>query len=141
MKFILLLSLNVILLFVFTTMTPSSVWACGGKGKCQKEVTEQKTKSKYQKEVTEHKAKSKCQKDCCKKPCSYSKNKKKGCCGDDCSCSPIITVFGDLPKLLSFEKISFYPVFSIKNPFFYKQAFSKSSIQDILQPPISVLAI
>lgn len=109
-------------------MTTTVVWACSGKNKCTKEITE-------------HKAKSKCQKDCCKKPCSDSKNKKKGCCGDDCSCSPIIIVMGDLPNPLSFDDVPFYPVFSIKNAFFYKQAFPKSSIQDILQPPISVLSI
>ena len=128
MKFILSISLNIILLFVFTTMTTNSAWACSGKGKCQKETTE-------------HISKSKCKKDCCKKPCSESKKSKKGCCGNDCSCSPTITNIGDLPKPLSIDNVRFYPVFSIKNAFFYKQAFSKSTIQDILQPPITVLSI
>lgn len=109
-------------------MTPSSVWACGGKDKCKKETTK-------------HKAKFKCQKDCCKKPCSDSKNKKKGCCGDDCSCSSIITIVGDLPKPLFIDNAHFYPVFNVENAFFYKQVSPKSPIQDILQPPISVRSI
>lgn len=122
-------------------MTTTSAWACGGKGKCQKEVTEHKTKTKYQKEVTEQKTKSKCPKDCCKKPSSDSKNKKKGCCGDNCSCSSIITIVGDLPKPLSIDDAPFYPVFNVENAFFYKQVSPKSPIQDILQPPISVRSI
>lgn len=109
-------------------MTPSSVWACGGKDKCKKETTK-------------HKAKSKCQKDCCKKPCSDSKNNKRGCCGDDCSCSPIVTVMGDLPIPLPIDNARFYHGFSIKNAFFYKEASPKSTIQDILQPPITASSI
>ena len=126
MKFILSISLNVLLLLVFTAATTSCAWACGGKDNCKKETTEHKTK---------------CQKDCCKKEHSDSKKNKKGCCGDDCSCSPIVTIVADLPKVLFTDNANFYPIFCIKNAFFYKQASPESTIQDILQPPISVLAI
>lgn len=113
------------MLFVFTTMTTSSAWACG--------------KNNHKKE-TQYKT-VKCQKDCCKNSCPNSKNKKKGCCGDDCSCSPIITIMADLPKLLFIDNARSYPVVCIKNAFFYKQASPKSTIQDILQPPITVSSI
>ena len=119
-------------------MTPSSVWACGGKDKCKKETTEHTNEYKSK---PQSKCKSKCQKDCCKKPCSDSKNNKKGCCGDDCSCSPVITIMGDLPIPLFLENARFYAVFNIKNAFFYKQSSSKSAIQDILQPPITAFRI
>ncbi len=126
MKFILSISLNIILLFVFTTMTTNSAWACG--------------KNNHKKE-TQYSA-SKCQKECCKKPCSDSKNKKKGCCGDNnCNCPVSLTVMGDLPKLLSFDTIQSRPVFMAKRTFFFKQVLLKSSIQDIWQPPITVLFV
>lgn len=123
MKLILSILLKCILLFVFTTLTTTSMWACG--------------KHHTKKEMAHHPTK--CQKDCCKKD---SKNKKKGCCGDDdCICSVSTTVLGDLPQQLYFDIVPQRPVFVLKRAFFYQQAFPKSSIQDIWQPPISVLSV
>ncbi|MBL7818886.1 MAG: hypothetical protein JNL70_28055 [Saprospiraceae bacterium] len=128
MKFIISLSLNLLLLLVFTTAPISYVWACSGKDKCKKETTE-------------HASKSKCEKDCCKKSCSDSKNKKKGCCGGDCSCSVSTLIMADLPKRLSIDKVLLRPVFIVKNDFFFKQIFPKSTFQDIWQPPRAFLSI
>lgn len=123
MKLIVSISLNCILLFAFMTLTTTSMWACG-KHHIKNKITHNPTK---------------CQKDCCKKD---SKNKKKSCCGDDdCICSVSITVFGDLPQQLYFDIVLQHPVFILKRPFFYQQAFSKSSINSIWQPPISDLSI
>jgi hypothetical protein len=113
------------LLFVFTTVTTTSTWACG--------------KENHKKE-TQHK-KSKCQKDCCKKSCSDSNNKKKGCCGGDCSCSVSTLIMADLPKQLSINNVLLRPVFIVKSAFFFKQVFPKFTFQDIWQPPRTVLSI
>ena len=125
MKFIVSISLHFMLLFVFTTAPMGHVWACG--------------KNKAAKEGVQHKPK--CQKECCKKPCSNSKNKKKGCCGDDCQCAVSVLLLADLPKPFSFFNLSIQPVLIQKNAFFYKQVFSKSTIQDIWQPPITRLSV
>jgi hypothetical protein len=124
MKFIISISLNILLLLVFTTAPTTSTWACGG-DKCKKETTEHK---------------SKCQKDCCKKPSSDSKKNKKGCCGDNCNCSVSITVMADMPTQLPLSiSTNFCPIFIEKRPFFYKRAIIQSTIQDIWQPPITFL--
>ncbi|MBL7818922.1 MAG: hypothetical protein JNL70_28235 [Saprospiraceae bacterium] len=125
MKFIVSISLNCILLFVFTTVTTPPIWACG-KDKCKKESVQHL---------------SNCQKDCCKKSCSDSKKKKKGCCGgDDCSCSPNLVVIADLPDALPII-LTKRPITIQENSFFFISSFPKSSIQDIWQPPITVLSI
>lgn len=123
MKFIFSISLNFILLLVFTTTPATSMWACG-KDKCKKEVAH---------------TKSTCEKECCKKPPSDSK--KKNCCGGDCSCSVSIAFSADLPKQLPLDTWLSRPVFVLKTVFSYKEAFSKSTIQDIWQPPITSLSI
>jgi hypothetical protein len=127
MKFIFSISLQFLLLLVFTTAPSSRAWACGGQDKCAKETTE-------------HKAK--CQKDCCKKPNSESKKNKKGCCGDNCTCSVSITVMADLPTQLPLSNVPvFCPIFVEKRAFFFKKSVIQSTIQDIWQPPITVLSI
>jgi hypothetical protein len=125
MKFIVSISLHLVLLFVFTTVTTSSAWACGN--------------HKPKKETA--KAPSKCAKDCCKIPCSDSKNKKKNCCGDNCTCPVSLTVMADLPKQLLIQAVLIRPVFMVKSVFFYQKTFSKSTVQDIWQPPITVLSV
>ena len=125
MKFIFSISLNVMLLLVFTVSTTTSAWACG--------------KNSHKKE-TQY-SKPKCQKDCSQNCCSNSKNKKKKCCGDNCTCSVSVMLNADLPKQLTIETYPIRPVFIVKSAFFYKQAFSKSTIQVIWQPPITALSI
>ncbi len=124
MKFIVSISLNLILLFVSTTITITSSWACG--------------KDNHKKE-TQYRT-SKCQKDCYQNCCSSSKNKKKKCCGDNCMCSASVMLVADLPKQLTIDNFPTRPVFIVKRAFFFKQAFSKSTIQDIWQPPIIALS-
>jgi hypothetical protein len=127
MKFIVSISLHLLLLFVFTTAPNSRAWACGGKDNCKKETTE-------------HKAK--CKKDCCKKPYSESKKNKKGCCGDNCGCAVSLTVTADVPTQLSFNNAPIdCPLVQAKRAFFYKQSVIQSTIQDIWQPPITVLSV
>lgn len=142
MKKTLSISLKIVLLLVFTTATLNSVWACD-KSKSKKEI--QHTVSKCQKaccKKAQSGSKSNCQSTCCKKQSSDTQKQKKGCCGDgDCSCSVSITVLADLPKLLILDISSSLPVSLFKNDFFYKQVFSNSSVNDIWQPPISVLSI
>ena len=83
---------------------------------------------------------SNCQSACCKKQSSDTQKQKKGCCGDgDCSCSVSTTVLADLPKLFVLNIPNPLPVFILKNDFFYKQVSTISSVNDIWQPPISVL--
>ena len=125
MKFIVSISFHVMLLLVFTISTTNPVRACGNN--CHKKETIN--------------SKPKCQKDCSRNCCSNSKNKKKKCCGDNCTCSISIMLNADLPKPLTLESYSIRPVFIVKRDFFYKQAFSKSTIQDIWQPPITALSI
>ena len=125
MKFIVSISLNVMLLLVFTVSTSTSAWACG--------------KNCHKKETIDSQPKS--QKGCSQNCCSNSENKKKKCCGDNCTCSVSVMLIADLPKQLAIETFSTRPVFIVKRDFFYKQAFSKSTIQDIWQPPITALSI
>ncbi len=127
MKLIFSISFNILLLLVFTSAPITSTWACGGKDKCAKETKE-------------HTAK--CQKECCKKLKSSSKKSKKNCCGDNCECAiPVITT-ADIPVQLSLEMSSnFVPVFVEKRRFLYKRVVVQSSIQDIWQPPITVLSV
>ena len=125
MKFIVSISLNIMLILVFTVSTTTSAWACG--------------KNSHKKE-TQY-SQPKCQKDCSQNCCSNSKNKKKKCCGGTCQCSVSVMYNADLPKQLTLETYSIRPVFIVKRDFFYKQAFSKSTIQDIWQPPITALPI
>ncbi len=144
MKKLLSISLKIVLLFVFTTATYFSAWACD-KSKAKKEV--QHTVSKCQKaccKKEQSSSKSNCQTACCQKQSSDTQKQKKGCCGDgdcNCNCSISTTVLADLPKLLILDFSSPTPVFIFKNDFFYKQVFSTSSVNDIWQPPISVLSI
>ena len=123
MKYIISISFNILMLFVFTAAPTNYGWACG-KVKCSKETVQHK---------------SKCQKDCCKTPHSNSKTKKKGCCEDNCSCSASITISADLPKYFNIN-LTQRPVPVERSTFFYKQAFQNFSIQDIWQPPITVLS-
>ena len=136
------ISLKIVLLFVFTTATYSSAWACY-KSKSKKETQHQT--AKCQKSCcTKHQTgtHSNCQSACCKKNTSNTQKQKKGCCGDDdCSCSVSITVLADLPKSLVFNFSNIIAVFNVKNSFFYKQPFPSSPFNDIWQPPISVLSI
>jgi hypothetical protein len=142
MKKMLSISLKIVLLLVFTAANYSSVWACD-KSKAKKEV--QHTVSKCQKaccKKEQSSSKSNCQSTCCKKHSPNTQKQKKGCCGDgDCSCSVSTTVLADLPKLFILDISSPLPVFILKNDFFYKQVFSISSVNDIWQPPISVLSV
>ena len=146
MKKLLSISLKIVLLFVFTTATYFSAWACD-KSKSKKEVQHAVSNrvSKCQKACCKKEQSSSnnnCQSTCCKKQSSDAQKQKKGCCGDgDCSCSVSITVLADLPKLFVLNFSSPLPVFIPKNDFFYKQVFSNSSVNDIWQPPISVLSI
>ena len=136
------ISLKIVLLFVFTTATYMSALACD-KSSSKKAI--HPTVSKCQKtccKKVQSSSKSNCQSVCCQKHSSDSQKEKKGCCGDgDCSCSVSTTVLADLPKLFILNFSSLSPVFISKNDFFYKQAFTISSITDIWQPPISVLSI
>lgn len=116
------------MLLVFTAAPTSYVWACCG------------GKDKSAKEVTEHKAK--CQKDCCKKQQSPSKNSKKKCCGDNCECAVSIIVIADLSAQPPLSILSnFVPVFVEKRTFSYKRAVVQSTIQDIWQPPMTILSV
>lgn len=130
------------MLFVFATMTITPAWACD-KSSSKKEV--QHTVLKCQKaccQKAQSSSHGNCQSACCQKHSSDTQKQKKGCCGDgDCSCSVSITVLADLPKFFILDISSSLPVFILKNAFYYKQVFSKSSIQDIWQPPISVLSL
>ena len=132
MKQLFSISLNILLLLVFTATPTSYIRACG-KSKCKKEGTEQTVA--HQKSTCQ---KSTCQKGCCKKPCSDTTKKK--CCGDNCQCSVLITASADIlkqsPLILSLKSS---PIQS--NTFSYKQVILQSSIQDIWQPPISVSSI
>jgi hypothetical protein len=114
------ISLGLFLLFVFTTITTNTAWACG--------------KSNSKKEV-------KCSKECCKKKCKDSKNKKKNCCGDDCCCPASVTSMAELPKQFQFNYYNTNPIFFVKNTFFYKKFIQKFTIQDIWQPPITALFV
>lgn len=142
MKSILSISLKIVLLFVFTATTYTSAWACD-KSKSEKEV--EHTVAKCQKaccQKAQSSSKSNCQSECCKKHSSDTQKQKKGCCGDgDCCCSVSITVLADLPKLFILDMSSPLPVFIFKNDFSYKQVFTVSSVNDIWQPPISVLSL
>ncbi len=124
MKFIISISLNLILLFVFTTVATNTAWACG--------KNNHKPEAQY--------SKTKCPKNCCTNSCSHSKNKKKNCCGDGCSCSVQIIVMADLPKPITINKVRLRLPLFVKSIFFYEQAFQTSTIQDIWQPPIIVIS-
>ena len=129
MKCVISISFNVMLLLVFTIASPTPAWACG--------------KSSHKKEAQYHQSKcpSNCQKECCKKPCADSKNKKKKCCGGDCACSTSTIVIADLPKQFSIDNFLKKPVFISKTVFSYREINSKSTIQDIWQPPITLLSV
>ena len=122
-------SLNIVLLLVFTIASTTPSWACG------------KTSHKKEAQLHQSKCPSSCQKECCKKPCSHSKNKKKKCCGGDCTCSTSTIVIADLPKQLSIDNLLKKSVFISKTVFFYSEVNSKSTIQDIWQPPITLLFV
>jgi hypothetical protein len=142
MKKLLSISLKTVLLLVFTVATYTSVWACD-KSKSKKQV--QHTVSKCQKSCckkVESSSKSNCQSACCTKNSSDKHKQKKGCCGDgDCQCAVSITVLADLPKLFILNILTPLPVFILKNVFFYKQVSTISSVNDIWQPPITVLSL
>jgi hypothetical protein len=142
MKKLLSISPKIVLLLVFTAATHTSAWACD-KSNSKKEV--QHTVSKCQKaccKKVKSSSKTNCQNTCCTKHSSDKHKEKKGCCGDgDCSCSVSITVLADLPKLFVLNIPTPLPVFLLKNVFFYKQVSTISSVNDIWQPPISVLSV
>lgn len=142
MKALIHISLNVLLLLVFTAISPSVAWACG-KSASKKEVSaHSKQCQKACCKKAKSSSKSHCQNACCKKHSSDTQKQKKGCCGDgDCSCSFSTTHLADLPKLFVLDMPSSLPVFIFKNDFFYKRVFTNSSINDIWQPPISDLSI
>lgn len=123
------ISLNIVLLFVFTVATTTPAWACG--------------KNSHKKEAQLHlsKCSPSCQKECCKKSCADSNNKKKKCCGGDCNCSTSTIMIADLPKQLSLVNLLKEPVLISKTVFSYSDIHSKFTIQDIWQPPISVSSI
>ena len=132
------ISLKIVLLFVFTATTYTYAWACD-KSNSKKEV--QHTVAKCQKaccKKVQSSSKSNCQSACCTK--NSSDKQKKGCCGDgDCQCAVSTTVLADLPKLFVLNLSNPLPVFILKNDFFYKQVSTISSVNDIWQPPITVL--
>ena len=124
------------------TATTYSAWACD-KSNSKKEV--QHTISKCQKaccKKEQSSSKDDCQNACCTKHSSDSQKQKKGCCGNgDCTCSVSITVLADLPKLFVLNIPTPLPVPLFKNDFLYKQVSTISSVNDIWQPPISVLSL
>lgn len=128
MKYAVSISLNIVLLLVFTIANTVPSWACG------------KSNHRSQVQYQQAKCSSNCQKDCCKKSCADSKNKKKKCCGD-CSCSNSITVIADLPKQLPLNHFLKKHVFIFKSGFTYVELNSKPTIQDIWQPPITLLSV
>lgn len=140
MKKVLFISLKIALLLVFTT-TYTSAWACD-KSKTKKEVKH--TDTKCQKTCCKNaqsNSSSNCKNTCCKKQKHSSDIQKKGCCSDgDCTCSVTTNVLADLSKQFILDFPNSLPVFILKNDFFYKQVFSNTSINDIWQPPISVLS-
>ncbi len=142
MKKLLSISLKTVLLLVFTVATYTSVWACD-KSNSKKQV--QQTVAKCQKACCKKapsSSESNCQKACCKKKSADTQKQEKGCCGDgDCQCSVSTTVLADLPKLFVFNISNLSPVFLFENDFHYKQVFTISSINDIWQPPITVLSL
>lgn len=131
MKFLTSILLPCALILALGTFPTTSIYACGKKSAvCKKEVKEKIAQKKAE-----------CKKSCCQKTCSDSQNKKKGCCGDDCQCAVSVLLLADLPKSFPFFNLSMQTVLIQKNIFFYKQFFSKSTIQDIWQPPITRLSI
>ena len=128
MKYAVSISLNIVLLLVFTIANIVPARACG------------KSNHRNQVQYQQAKCSSNCQKDCCKKSCADSKNKKKKCCGD-CSCSNSITVIADLPKQLPLDNFLKKTVFISKTVFTYIEINSKSTIQDIWQPPITLFSV
>ena len=129
MKFKVSIFLNVMFLMVFTIAATTPTWACGKSG------------HKKKAQVHQSKCSSDCKKECCKKPCPNSKNKEKNCCGGDCTCSTSTIVVADLPKQFSIDNFLKKPVFISKTVFSYREINSKSTIQDIWQPPITLLSI
>ena len=125
MRFFTAILLPCAMIFVLGLLPTSSIQACNGKKQAHK---------------TQVKCSSKCQKNCCKKLCSDPKKKKKGCCGDDCSCAPNLVVLADLPNVLPIY-LSKRRIIIEKSTFFYKNSFPISTIQDIWQPPITVFSI
>ena len=123
------ISLNIVLLLVFTLATATPAWACG--------------KSNHKKIAKYYQSKclSNCQKECCNKPCGDSKNKKKKCCGGDCTCSNSTIAIADLPKQLNIDNLLIKTVSISKTVFSYREINSKSTIQDIWQPPITLLSV
>jgi hypothetical protein len=70
-----------------------------------------------------------------------TKNKKKNCCGDDCCCPASVTALAELPKQFYLNDVATPFIFFVENTFFYKKSIQKFTIQDIWQPPITVLAV
>lgn len=136
------ISLNIVLLLFFTVTSQNALWACD-KGKAEKETRHKTAKCQKSCCVKNHRGTDiNCKSVCCEKNKTKTEHQKKGCCGDgDCSCSVSTTVLADLPKLYLFDFSKIPPVFIVKNTFFYKQVFTKSSINSIWQPPISDLSI
>ena len=126
MRFFTAILLPCAMILAFGLLPTSSLYGCSGKKQAGKK--EVKHADKYQK-------------DCCKKPCSDPKKKKKGCCGgNDCSCAPNLVVIADLPNALPIV-LSKRPILFHENSFFFISTILKSTIQDIWQPPISVLSV
>ena len=141
MKKHLSISLNIVLLFVFTIASHTAIWACD-KSKAHKDI--QHVSAKCQKACCQKKntgTTTHCQSTCCKKHGTDTQKQKKGCCGHgDCTCSVSTTVVAVLPNLLfiDFQKP---PALIFKKDYFYKQVVLQSSIADIWQPPLTALSI
>jgi hypothetical protein len=135
MKILTTILLPFAFVLTFGLMPTASLFACGDNGQaCTKVI---------QKETTE--------KSCCKKEKKSKKSCSKGkCCCDNCKgdcsdngcqCPVPTTILADLPKRITLIFSINKPIFIQKNLFSYQQISSKSSIQDIWQPPITVLSI
>lgn len=121
--------MNLLLLLLINVATTTPLWACGKKHPEQKQYAQAK------------KCANKCQKACCKKLTEDSKSEKKKCCGGDCTCSNSITIIADLPNQLPIDSFINKTVYLSETSFFYKSAFTKYSIRDIWQPPITLYSI
>jgi hypothetical protein len=120
------------LLWLVVLATPASdAYACG-KTCCSKPET-------IENQIVKQIKSSKCGSDCAQK-CHHShhKNSKKGC-GDDCNCSTTVIIVADLLPKIRFSFL-FQTYFVKKGVFLYQQAFSKSVIHAVWQPPITFLS-
>ena len=135
MKILTTILLPLALMLTFGLTPTASLYACGGNNHaCKKEVKKETTEKSCCKK--EKKTKKSCHKSkCCGENC-------KGDCSENgCQCPVPSTILADLPKRFILDFSTNKAVFVQKNLFSYQQISSKSTIQDIWQPPITVLSV